>query len=121
MNRPRVGALLLVAAVGLTGCEGSGFLPEAGAEAPALAGAVTKEEASLLAAGKLIRFYGLEADPVPVRLLFGRATLDGEQVWKVRVLVELTVGQERVERRWTFWIGRKDGRPALLRSVEAVE
>jgi hypothetical protein len=119
----RIGPVLLVAAVGLGACEREASLREPSAEGPA-SGArvtVTKEEAALLASGELIRVYGLEADPVPVQVLFEQATLDGEPVWEVRALVSVTVGGERVERQWTIWVGQEDERPAVLRSVGPVE
>lgn len=119
----RVGAVVLVTAVGLAACDRSASLTEPSAERSPLRGdvAVTKEEAGLLAAGRLIRIYGIEADPVPVRVLFEPATLNGVPVWKVRALIEVTIGGERVERRWTFWVGQQDERPAVLRSVGPVE
>lgn len=121
MIGPGVGAVALVAAVGLAACGRGTSLPEQSADDSARGGVVvTKEEASLLAAGELIRTYGLEADPVPVRLLFEPATLDGEPVWKVRALVEVTIAEERVERRWTIWVGLEDERPAVLRAVGPV-
>lgn len=77
---------------------------------------VTEEEASLLVAGELIRIYGLEADPVPVEVSFTRGELDGQPVWRVDALVDVTLEGERVQRRWTFWVGERDGDPAILRS-----
>lgn len=123
MTGSQFGPALLVAAVGLAACGAGASLPDPNAEKPLRRAEVpvTKEEASLLVAGRLIKVYGLDADPVPVHVLFEPVMLDGEPVWRVRALVEVTLGGKRVERPWTVWVGQKDEQPAVLRSVGPVE
>ncbi len=78
---------------------------------------VTEEEAALVVAGELVRLYGLPADPVPVRVRFTREDLGGQPVWRVDAVVEVTLDGRRVRADWTFWVGQRDGRPAVVRSA----
>lgn len=82
---------------------------------PAIGG-VSYEEATLLVTGELIRIYGLEADPVPLGITADPVVLEGRPAWMVETIVQVTIGERIVKRRWTFWVGSSDGRPAVLRS-----
>lgn len=78
---------------------------------------LTFEEAGFLASGQLVDIYGLDADPVPVDVEGQIATLDGQQVWRLDVTVDVTASGKRVSDDWRLWIGTPaDGPPAVLRA-----
>jgi hypothetical protein len=80
--------------------------------------ALTLEEAGFIASGALIEIYGLDADPVPVRVEGSSDELGGQTMWRLDLRVDVTVDGERAEHRWQMWIGTSDDEDAtVLRAV----
>lgn len=79
---------------------------------------LTVGEAGNLAGGALVEIYGLEADPVPIRLESDREKLSGQTVWRLNLVVEVTIEGTRTTHDWTMWIGTPvTGPPAVLRAL----
>jgi hypothetical protein len=119
-------AVSLIAVVGA--CSG-GVDAEPDAAAPAIevepappsqAQALNPEVATALAQGALFSIYDeAGAEPLPVSMDFGPAELEGQQVLRYDILVEVTLEGERVEREWRILVGTAaDDRPAALRATE---
>ena len=70
---------------------------------------LTLEEAGLLVSGALIDIYGIEADPVPVRVQGDDGELGGQAMWLLELVVDVDIDGARVEHRWRMWVGTPDG------------
>jgi hypothetical protein len=78
---------------------------------------LTFEEAGFLVTGELIDIYGLDSDPVPVNVEGEIVTLDGQQVWRLDVTVDVTESGQRVSDAWQMWVGTPaEGPPDVLRA-----
>ena len=113
---------IAAAALFVTACTSPGSSEEVVVDRPPVAVAraapLTLEEAGLVASGTLIEIYGLDADPVPVRVDGSDGVLDGQTMWRLDLRVEVSVDDERVRHVWEMWIGTSDDEDAaVLRAV----
>lgn len=74
------------------------------------------EEAAFIASGEPVRFYGEEADPVPVRVTGELDTVNGQRAWRIHMTVEFTRQGGRAREHWTFWVGFRNEEAGVLRS-----
>ncbi|MGH3739302.1 MAG: hypothetical protein ACRD29_22775 [Acidimicrobiales bacterium] len=89
------------------------------AASPAQAIPLTLEEAGFLAAGALVDIYGRRADPVPIHIEDTGVRYQAQQMWRLDLTVQVTVGGERTERLWRMWVGtRADGHAGAVGAEE---
>ncbi|MGH9243911.1 MAG: hypothetical protein ACRD29_06275 [Acidimicrobiales bacterium] len=113
--------IVLTVASAACGTQDSADAPAIDEQAASQAQAIplTLEEAGFLAAGALVDIYGRRADPVPIHVEDTGVRYQAQQLWRLDLTVQVTVGGERTERLWRMWVGtRADGHVGVVRAEE---